>query len=830
MRRRGIRVFAIILVIVALSIATLSFKEIHIGGFDREASGPLGLTLGLDLQGGSHLVYRANLPDQARVTFQEPLEGRQLLDLLEELDQDKATLSTRDFIIQDLFLEEKVEEDLRIALGALSPIETFEIGDDALNVTFQNVVDEGVLGILLQGLDFPQATIHSGGENQYAIQGLFLAGRGEALLELDLGELAPIRSFTSSDGVVEVSFNDFLQESELRLALGRTGQANAVIETPAQTQFAIGGLALDDLTTRDEFTNRLENLAPVEPGSLVLEVEEPTPDQMDGVVDTIQRRINALGTTEPIVQTLGSDRVIVQLPGVGGSSIGISFTGILGGEFIRVVEEAGITGFTVQQLEVVNGFVVGLSDPLSAEATDRLRDSLTLGIAPPEAYEVRDEREITVVFPPPPDAAVLESLLTDLGITEYTIQSISDGGFVIRTENTLTTPDQEELRRSLDALTVGIVAFDARGGIEEAKQLIGGTAQLEFKERQCLDSEAELTAAFAAGLPDPCRPLELGGGGRLVDRDIELSGNDLARAYPASNPTTNEPEIHLEFNGRGRGIFSELTRRLAGDQTKRMPIFLDGEQLIAPVVQAHITDGNTRITGRFTREDTIRYGIQLESGRLPVPLEPITEISVDALLGADSLRKSLIAGMVGLVLVLLFMVVYYRMAGVVAATALVLYAVVLMSIFKLVPITITLSGVAGLVLSIGMAVDANILIFERMKEEMRTGRTLSSAMEAGFRRAWPAIRDSNFSTIITCLILWWFGSRTGTPVVTGFALTLLIGVIVSMFTALMVSRNMLQILALTPIAGKMNLFTPEPRRQPLGIAGASPGPGRREAE
>ena len=830
MRRRGIRVFAIILVIVALSIATLSSKEIDIGGFDRKGSGPLGLTLGLDLQGGSHLVYRANLPDEARLTFQEPVEGPRLNDLLEELEQDGANVATREFIIRDLSLAEKVGEDLRFALGTLSPIETYEAGDDALTVTFQDAVDEEVLALLLKGLDYPQATIHSGDENQYTIQGLSLAGRGEAQLEADLSELALILDFATSDGVVEVSFNDFLQESELRSALSRTGQGEAVIEAPAQKEFAIGGLALDDPTRREEFRERLGDLAPIEPDSLVLNVEEPTPDQMEGVVDTILRRINALGTSEPIVQRLGDDRVVVQLPGVGGSSIGVSFTGVPGGEVIRVVEEAGIAEFTLQQLVGVNGFVVGLSDPLPADVTDRLRDSLTLEIAPPEAFDVRDERDITVVFPPPPDDAVIESLLTDQGIGDYTIQESSDGDFVIRTEEVLSTPDQDRLRQSLEALTVGTVIFEARGGIEEAKQLIGGTAQLEFKERQCLVSLEELDAAAAAGLPDPCQPRERGGGGRLVDKLIDLTGNDLARAYPARNPTTNEPEIHLEFNSRGRGIFSDLTRRLVGDRLKRMPIFLDDEQLIAPVIQAHITDGNTRITGRFTREETVRYAIQLESGRLPVPLEPITEISVDALLGADSLRKSLIAGLVGLGLVLVFMVVYYRMAGVVAATALLVYAIILMSIFKLVPITITLSGVAGIVLSIGMAVDANILIFERMKEEMRTGRTLTSAMEVGFRRAWSAIRDSNVSTIITCLILWWFGSRTGTPVVTGFALTLLIGVLVSLFTALMVSRNMLQIMALTPIGRRLNLFTPEPRRQALGIAGASPGPLRREAE
>ena len=299
-----------------------------------------------------------------------------------------------------------------------------------------------------------------------------------------------------------------------------------------------------------------------------------------------------------------------------------------------------------------------------------------------------------------------------------------------------------------------------------------------------------------------------------------LTGEDLSRAFTGRDPTTNAPRVHIEFNGRGTSIFRDVTRRLfERGQLGRIAIFLDNGLLSSATVQSPILNGQGVITGGFTRESARTLAIQLESGRLPVPLVLIREGTVDALLGADSLRKSLIAGVVGLGLVLLFMVTYYRMAGVVAAASLMIFAIIVLAIFKLVPVTLTLSGIAGLVLAIGMAVDANILIFERMKEELRTGRSLTSAMEVGFRRAWVAIRDSNVSTIITCLILWWFGSRTGTPVVSGFAVTLLIGVLVSMFTAIMVSRNMLQILAFTPVGKRMALFTPEPRRQPVGIAG-----------
>ena len=192
---------------------------------------------------------------------------------------------------------------------------------------------------------------------------------------------------------------------------------------------------------------------------------------------------------------------------------------------------------------------------------------------------------------------------------------------------------------------------------------------------------------------------------------------------------------------------------------------------------------------------------------------------MDSLLGDESLKASLKAGIVGLGLILLFMVLYYRMAGLVAACALVLYAVILLAIFKMIPVVLTLSGLAGLILSIGMAVDANILVFERLKEELRSGRSLLSAIEVGFRRAWPAIRDSNVSTFITCGILYLFGDRLGEPRITGFAITLAIGVALSMFTVLFISRNFMQLLVFTPVGRKLDLFSPEGVQRPIGVAG-----------
>ena len=198
----------------------------------------------------------------------------------------------------------------------------------------------------------------------------------------------------------------------------------------------------------------------------------------------------------------------------------------------------------------------------------------------------------------------------------------------------------------------------------------------------------------------------------------------------------------------------------------------------------------------------------LESGRLPIPIELIKERDVDAMLGADSLAKSVKAGLAGLGLVLLFMALYYRAPGIIAAVALMIYAILVLAIFKMAPVTLELSGVAATILSIGMAVDANILIFERMKEEIRTGRTLLSAINIGFSRAWPAIRDSNVSTLITCVILFWFADTLGASIVKSFAITLSIGVAISMFSAITVSRTLLRLVSSTPLAKHTGMFVP----------------------
>ena len=393
---------------------------------------------------------------------------------------------------------------------------------------------------------------------------------------------------------------------------------------------------------------------------------------------------------------------------------------------------------------------------------------------------------------PVDDIGLVTGALEEAGYRDVRIERLDDNSFRVLS-GTVSSEVESAARQALTASVGELRASENDPGmtvnsaIDEAKDLIGQTALLEFKERTC---ETQLCVQY-------------------TDVDLGLTGDDLERAEAAADPVGIGWVVNVQFDGRGSDIFSDLTRRIANVRTKRIAVFMDGQELIAPEALAWIRDGSTQISGDFSREEARTLAIQLESGRLQVPLKLIQESDVDAIRGEESLRNSLLAGLVGLGLVLLFMIAYYRMAGVVAACALVFYAAMVLAVFKLIPITLELAHIGGFILSIGMAVDANILIFERMKEEVRIGRTLASSMEVGFSRAWPAIRDSNFSTMITCLVLLWFGDRLGGGLVTGVAISLFIGVAASMFTAVVVSRNLLQLLAFAGLGQRISLFTPE---------------------
>ncbi|MDO8472596.1 MAG: protein translocase subunit SecD [Dehalococcoidia bacterium] len=361
--------------------------------------------------------------------------------------------------------------------------------------------------------------------------------------------------------------------------------------------------------------------------------------------------------------------------------------------------------------------------------------------------------------------------------------------------------------------------------INQAKSLIGQTGLLQFKSLAPENWNASLgslvytengqqqTVSFSGVTTEELKRLEAAGEIKWADATATgsnggtevLSGKYLKpTAQPSvSQDGTSQSQVIVlfEWNTEGARLSEQITRGLLNSSNAPMGIFLDNGLISAPRVNGVISDKG-EISGGFTLDSAKVLADTLNSGSLDVPLTVIQQQNVDATAGADSLRRSLFAGAVGLAMVLLFMVVSYRLPGALAGVALFMYGALLLSIFKAIPVTMSLPGIAGVVISIGMAVDANVLVFERLKEELRTGISYSAAVEKGFNRAWLSIRDSNISTIITCIILYWFGTTFGASMVQGFALTLLIGVLVSMFTAITATRTLIRVFIGTRISRK----------------------------
>lgn len=344
--------------------------------------------------------------------------------------------------------------------------------------------------------------------------------------------------------------------------------------------------------------------------------------------------------------------------------------------------------------------------------------------------------------------------------------------------------------------------------MEEAVNLIGSTAQLDFR----VLADATEWAKYQQGVP--AETLEWAPATGTLDGEVvHLTGKYLQSNTHVDFDQLGNPQVAFQLTSEGANLMSQITSGLVG-QNRPLGIFLDDQYVSSPQVKGVISDSGV-ITG-VGREEARRLSILLNAGALPVPLGhwegstfvsgPAVQDEVDPTLGAESLRKSLVAGMVGLILVLLFIVFYYRLPGVLATCALIVYIILVVAIFKLIPVTLTLSGIAAFILSVGMAVDANVLIFERLREELRAGRTISGAIEAGFNRAWSAIWDSNITTLIVCGILYWMGNNFAEPSVMGFALTLAIGIGLSMFTAIFVTRTFLRLVVNTGIASNLWLF------------------------
>ena len=569
----------------------------------------------------------------------------------------------------------------------------------------------------------------------------------------------------------------------------------------------------------------------------------PTADQMAALKKIIERRLNSSGLGEPIIQILGEDRLLIQIPGVGDPDEAKKYIG----ETAQLVFRHR-TSNVPQPLEFEEGEIVGYS---VVEVTPEL-------FAPPETEDETDAEGSEGKDTKESDESSSEES-SDSDTTESNSADESDSseegddqaedaapaetgppGLVVELSETGFAKFSEKVDEMRDSLVPpqGAVntfpdrlAFSLAGAeAQEVEVLYQQAILLEDGQLVTLSGDPNIREIIGTnkfvitllrafpGSDDPMLEAErqFAAGGELVfklikgkvDGDIGLTGDDLARAYAGQHQGSGVPIVNIEFNGEGTRKFAEITTQIAGT-SDQIAIFLDEEELIAPVAEQAITGGNAFISGRdFTIGRVRDIALLLESGRLPIPIVLILEKDVDAILGSDSLEKSVRAGVLGLVLVFLFMLLYYRMPGLIAALALLIYALMLIAIFKMLPVTLTLSGVAASILSVGMAVDANILIFERIKEEMRAGRTLLSAINIGFNRAWSAIRDSNVSTLITSGILYWFADTLGATVVQGFAATLAIGVMLSMFSAIFVSRTLLRMVALTGFGRRLRWFVP----------------------
>lgn len=567
----------------------------------------------------------------------------------------------------------------------------------------------------------------------------------------------------------------------------------------------------------------------VEPvsGDDASEADMPEQEDLTALQRIIEERVNSSGLGEPIIQILGDDRLLIQLPGVGDPGRAKRLIGETARlEFKHrkinverdlttegVITAADIVSVTAEPFPEELAPDAGADDtqteptpnPDGTPASETSADAAPDADATPAPEASADATPEAEAEPEEPPAPVI--------IIEFTPQGAAKFDEVIaRLNESLQLVAFNVPPSSLTVAINGNEPLEIDASAFTITKLQDSNRYMFLYPQPTPDPDAESSdyhdlarAQSAVGSAPIVEFVELQG---QVDEDFGLGGDNLSRAYASLHAQSDQPIINLEFDSVGTRLFGEKTTEIAGINTEAIAIFLDDRELVSPVVRQPITTGVAIIEGGFTLEQARDISLQLEGGRLPFPITLIQERDVDAILGADSLAKSVVAGIVGLALVFLFMTLYYRVPGLVASVALLIYAAMVLAIFKALPVTLTLSGVAATILSVGMAVDANVLIFERMKDELRNGRTLISAINIGFNRAWPAIRDSNVSTLITCGILFYFSNQLGTTIVQGFAVTLAIGVMVSMFSAIVVSRTILRVIAATRLSRYMGAFVP----------------------
>ena len=556
--------------------------------------------------------------------------------------------------------------------------------------------------------------------------------------------------------------------------------------------------------------------------------EEPTIEDAEGVRKIIDKRVNEFGVSEANVQLLGTppNKILVQIPSQSGDQITFSFSKDDPSleEIKDKISSAGLKDFQIEEIE--GEYIVSYEQALDQNSSEMIKNNLANSFPvkvminfSPIRLEGKKEGE-DLEFPNIDD---IEPLLFESDIKYEELNNLGFGAWELKLLN-FGYGDESQAEKIMLALSETkynlvnlqpegeLENFIISGGIQSAKRLIGSTAQLDFRVRECGKEKPEELDANVWELVkcyDPQYYNEVATG---------IESKNLTDASPGTVAELSQPVVNVVFDDDGSDIFYEVTDRISrtGDL---LAIYLDNEELVSPGADKAISGGRAYIYGKDIDAERAReIAIQLRSGALPAKLDLIQERNVDAVLGAESLSKSLTAGIIGFILVLIFMISYYKIPGIIASLTLIIYLVFVIAIFKILPVTLTLSGAAALILSIGFAVDANILISERIKEELIAGRNLLNSITVGFDRAWPSIRDGNFSTIITAVVLYWFGSNFSTSIMQGFALTLGIGVLLSMITSFQVNRILVRLITTTNLFDKTNLFIPISKRNKDGEA------------
>ncbi len=586
---------------------------------------------------------------------------------------------------------------------------------------------------------------------------------------------------------------------------------------------------------------------------------------LDGVRDVIERRVNAMGVSEPLVQTTRAGenyRVSVELAGVRDINEAINMIGetpilefkVINDDSPRQLTEEEILQLNQSENEATDkaklflADVVNNPDSFQDKVKEQSEDSAVkenggdLGFIKdkPEyakIYEVARDSEVGKVIP-----SVISTDNTEVVVK---VEEKSETGKEVNARHLLiqwkgamqagasTTRSKEEALAYIQDIKKGATPENFEAKVKELSEEPGadqsGGDLGWFGKGVMVDSFEN--AVFPQQVGTISDPIESDFGYHLIykvdERGIEdvrvsamqftkltrddiippaepfkrteLTGKQLERAQLEFNPRSGAAEVGLQFNDEGADLFAKITKDNIG---KPVAIYLDGEPISVPTVNSEILGGRAVITGTFSVAEAKLLAQRLQAGALPVPIELIAQQSVGPSLGKTSVNASLIAGLWGFLLVALFMTIVYRLPGLIAVFALSIYGALLFATFKTIPVTLTLSGIAGLILSVGMAVDANVLIFERLKEELNLKKSYPVAVEEAFRRAWPSIRDGNLTTLISCVVLYWFTSS----IIKGFALTLGIGIILSMFTAIVITRNLLHYVSVPKFVNSAGWF------------------------